>query len=73
MPAGVSVAAPGLLGRGGGGVCGGRVLLEVSGAGVLDLGGVHYVLAVVGQLDVGLLTCTILITCCAAMLQLRRP
>lgn len=52
MPA--AVVAPGLFGRGGGGVRGVSVLRQVDGACVLHLGGVHYVLAVVGQLDVGL-------------------
>lgn len=55
MPATVvSVGAPGLLGGGGGGVSGVGVLREVHGARVLHLRGVYYVLAVVGQLDVGL-------------------
>lgn len=54
MPATVAVGAPGLLGGGGGGVGRSSVLVEVGGAGVLDFGGVDYVLAVVGQLDVGL-------------------
>lgn len=54
MPA--TVVAPGFFGSGGGGVRGVRVLGEVHGARVLDLRGVHYVLAVVGQLDVSLET-----------------
>lgn len=55
MPAvGAVAVAPGLLRRGGGGGGGVRVLVEVGGARVLDLGRVNHVLAVVGQLDVGL-------------------
>lgn len=54
MPALGSVGAPGLLGGGSGGVCGVRVLAEVSGSCVLNLRGVHYVLSIVGQLDVSL-------------------
>lgn len=49
-----TVRAPGLLGGGSGGVSGGSELVQMSGPGVLDLRGVHYVLSVVGQLDVSL-------------------
>lgn len=49
-----SVGAPRFFRSGRGGVSGSGVLREVSGTSVLDLRGIHYVLTVVGKLNVSL-------------------